>query len=178
MQPLNLSKGQSLELKKADGSSISKIRAGLSWDVAAGVAMDLDLFVVQKGVTTLFYGNKNSNPINGILLSDDNRTGAGDGDDEFVTMDGTQTVDGEYFIGVSIYDAVAKAQTFASVNNAKVTVYNNEDNTVLATYSITENGGANTALIVGKVQDSGNSYTFTALGNFLTGDINAVSASV
>ena len=178
MEALNLTKGQTVDLKKADGTSVSKIRTGLAWDVSAGVAMDLDLFVVQKGKTVLFYGNKDSNPIPGIKLSDDNRTGAGEGDDEFATMDATQTVDGEYFIGVAIYDAVSKGQTFASVNNAKVTVYNDETNEVLATYSITENGGANTSLIVGKVTDSGNNYLFTALGNFLTGDINAVAASV
>lgn len=179
MDALNLTKGQTVDLKKADGTAVSKIRVGLSWDVSEGKTMDLDLFVVGKvaGNTTVAFFNA-KNAIKGIQLGEDNVTGAGDGDDEFVNMDATQSEDGEYSIAVNIYDAASKAQTFADVKNAKATVYNQETNEVLATYSITENGGANTGLIVGKVIDAGNAYSFTAMGNFVMGDINAIAASL
>lgn len=176
---VNLTKGQSLDLKKADGTAISKIRVGLSWDAKTtdGADMDLDLFVVDKGTKKVAFFNEKT-AIKGIKLGDDNRTGAGDGDDETVEMDATQSDDGVYAICVNIYDAVAKAQTFATVNNAKAKVYNAETNEVLAEYPITENGGSNTALLVGEVTDAGSNYSFKAVGTYLTGDINAVVASL
>lgn len=179
METLNLTKGQSLDLKKADGSAISKIRVGLSWDVSAGKSMDLDLFVVNKaGVnkTVAYFGNKTA--IAGVKLSDDNLTGAGDGDDEFANFDATQTSDGDYYVCLNIYNAAGKGQAFKDVNSAKVTVYDVDSNAQLATYNITEAGGSSDSLIVGKITDSGNAYTFTALGNFINWDINVVSQTL
>lgn len=178
MEQLNLTKGQSIDLKKADGTALSKIRVGLSWDVAnEGGAMDLDLFVVEKtlaGKKVAFFNAKNA--IAGVELSDDNRTWAGDGDDEFVKMDATKTADGEYFLALNIYNAAGK--NFSMVNNAKATIYNDETNEVIATYALTQDGGSNTAVVVAKVTDAGDSYKFEAVGNYLNGDITAVAESL
>lgn len=174
---VNLAKGVPLDLKKSDGSNLAKARVGLSWDVSEGKSVDLDLFVIAPDKQTVaFYNQRDA--IVGVQLSEDNRTGEGEGDDEFVKMDATQTSDGVYTLALNIFDAVAKGQSFADVKNAKATVYNDETNDVLGTFEIAATGGTHTALIVGTVTDSGNSYVFTPKGDYIDGDINQVVASL
>lgn len=173
MQEIVLTKGQTIDLKKEDGTSISKIRVGISWDVKAGVTADLDLFVVAKEAKTVAFFNAKT-AIKGVTLGSDNLTGAGDGDDETVEMDATQTEDGTYVICVNIYSS---GVTFASVSNPKATVYNADTNEVLATYQLAE-GGEHNAVIVGEVKDTGNNYTFTAKGDYLNGSITEVRDSI
>jgi len=168
---VNLSKGASLSLVKADGSSLSKVRVGLSWDVTPGVNADLDLFIVSPSKQVAYFGDRTA--IAGIQLSEDNRTGAGEGDDEYAKFDATVTTDGVYTICVNSYTGT----TFDKVSNAKATVYNDEDGTILATFDISQ-GDTNTGIIVGTIADSGNSYVFTANGDFVNGDINQIVASL
>lgn len=178
-ETLNLTKGQSLDLKKADGSNISKVRVGISYDPADAnaPAMDLDLFAHHKGEgKTAFFNAPNA--ITGVELGEDNRTGEGEGDDETVKLDATKTSDGTIVIAVNIYDAVSRGQNFGQAKNAKATVYNDESGEVIATFPITENGGDNTALIVAEIKDTGDNYVFTAVGRFLKGDINEVVAAM
>jgi tellurium resistance protein TerD len=175
---LDLVKGASLNLVKEDGTSISKIRVGLAWDQSdSGTTADLDLFVIAPDKATVaFYNAKTA--ISGVSLSEDNRTGEGEGDDEFAKFDAAVTTDGVYTIALNIYDGKNKGQTFAQVKNAKATVYNDETNEVLATVNISADGGANESLIVGTLTDSGNNYVFTAKGDYILGDINQVVASI
>jgi len=171
-----LEKGQTIELKK-DGVAPANIRVGLSWDVSEGKSMDLDLFVVRHSdKKAAYYGEKNA--LKGVKLSDDNLTGEGDGDDEFAIFNAVESEDTDYSVCVNIYGANAKGQKFADVKNAKATVYNADTNEVLATYSITENGGDHTALIVGQLTDRWDFYDFTAKGTFINGSIAEVVASL
>lgn len=174
---LNLSKGQSLDLKKEDWTNISKIRVGLSWDVSEGKTMDLDLFVFHKdSKTTAFYNARNA--IKWVELSEDNLTGEWDGDDEFVNMNAKDTADGEYVIAVNIFNAESKGQKLADVNNAEATIYNSETNEVLAKYKMSEEGGENTAIVVWIITDKDDWYSFTAKGDYIKGDINQVVSSL
>lgn len=175
---LNLVKGQSVPLTKTDGTAISKIRVGLSWDVASiGQAVDLDLSIAHKETKNVaFYNARNA--INWVELSEDNRTWEGDWDDEFAILDATKTADWEYIVFINIFDAVSRWQAFNLVNNAKVTVYNAETNEALVSYSVTENGWANTALIVCSLKDSGDKYDFTAKWDFVNWNINEIVASL
>ncbi len=70
---------------KADGGK--KFYFGASWDTTKGET-DLDLCVVYlkggKATDVIYYGKK-TGP--GVQLSEDNRTGAGDGDDEWAKID-------------------------------------------------------------------------------------------
>lgn len=175
---LNLTKGQTLPLKKADGSAVGKVRVGLAWNQAdAGNTADLDLFIVRMSDKKVaYFGDRTA--LEGVELSADNRTGEGDGDDEFVVMEAAKSADTEYVIAINIYDAASKGQSLAQINGAKATVYNHETNEVLATFQITENGGANTGIIVGRVKDIGDSYEFKAVGDFVNGDINTITDSL
>lgn len=174
---LDLTKGQVIDLKKEDGSDISKIKVGLSWDVSEWKTMDLDLFVYHKESKTTAYFNAR-NAIEWLELSEDNLTGEWDGDDEFVNMDAVKTADWEYFICVNIYNAELKNQKLADVKNAVAKVYNSETNEVLATYKMTENGGENTAIVVGVVHDKDTGYKFEAKWDYIKWDISQVIASL
>lgn len=140
------------------------------------------MFVVQKKTdgskTVLYFGNRTTNPIPGVELSGDNRTGAGDGDDEYAIFNAGTTPDGEYFLCVNIYDAVARHQTFQGIANAKVVVYDNDTKTALANYAVTADGGAHTGLIIGMLKDVGDHYLFTPKGDYINGDINEIMASL
>ena len=168
---VNLSKGSTLNLVKPDGSALSKVRVGVSWDVAPGVNADLDVFVSSPDKTVAYFGNKDA--IAGVQLSDDNRTGAGDGDDEFARFDAAVTTDGVYTICVNSYTGT----TFDKVSNAKATVYNDETNEVLATFELGQ-GATNTGIVIGTLTDAGNSYVFTAKGDYVNGNINEIVAAL
>lgn len=177
MDTLNLTKGQVIELKKEDGTNLSKVRVWLSWDVVEGQDMDLDLFAYHKDSKITAYFNAKT-AINGLVLSEDNRTGEWDGDDEFLNMDAKVTADGEYFICVNIYDAESKGQSLKNVTNAEATIYDNETNKVLAKYNMTAEWGDNTSIVVGKIIDLEDGYKFEAIWTYLKGDISQVIASV
>lgn len=168
---VNLSKGSTLNLVKADGSALSKVRVGVSWDVAAGINADLDVFVVSPSKEVAYFGNKTA--ISGVQLSDDNTTGEGDGDDEFAKFDATVTSDGIYTICVNSYTGT----TFDKISNAKATVYNDETNEVLATFDLGQ-GSTNTGIVIGTLTDAGNSYVFTAKGDYVNGNINEITAAL
>lgn len=177
---LTLTKNESLSLKKADGSNLSKVRVGAAWDPQEGKSVDIDLFVIAPGATTLeqvaFFNNRTG--LKGVVLSEDNRTGEGDGDDESVKMDATQTSDGVYTVALNIYDANAKGQSFANIKNAKATVYNDETNEVIATFDVSGSGSNHDSLILGTLTDAGDSYVFTAKGDYVYGNIEDVMKSI
>jgi len=170
---LNLSKGQTLNLVKEDGvTALSKVRVGLSWDVKPGVTADLDLSIVAPNGDVAYFNAKNA--IAGVTLSDDNRTGDGDGDDEFATFDATVTQDGVHTILLNIFTS---GVTFDQVANPKVTVYDAENNTALAEFLLRE-GGATNGCIVGTLTDSGDTYVFTPKGDYVNGDLNEIISSL
>lgn len=180
MKTLTLTKGQTLNLKKEDGTTnVSKIRAELSYDPAeAGqAAMDLDIVVVHKESETVAYYNA-PKAIEGVELSADNRTGEGEGADEFAKLDATKTSDGTYVILADIHEAAENGQNLSMVKNAKVTIIDEETGAAVAEFPLTENGGDNTGIILAEIKDSGDNYAFTAVGRYVKGDLNALIAAI
>lgn len=173
METLNMQKGQSIDLKKEDGSAVAKVRVGLAWDVADGISMDLDLFVVRMSDKKVAYFNARA-ALQGIFLSEDNVTGDGEGDDEYVIVDAKECKDGKYVVCLNIYNAKEKGQSFAKVKNAVCTVYNHESGEVIAKFNITSDGAENSALVVAEVADVGEFLQFTARGDYVNGNIQEV----
>lgn len=175
---LNLEKGAVLNLEKKDGSNISNIRIGLAWDVAdTNWTVDLDIFVIRKeDKKVTFFGDKTA--IEWVRISDDNTTGEWDGDDEFIKMDAKKTSDWTYIIWANIYNATAKNQTLALVKSAKATIYNDEDNSIIAEFKLTENGWDNTWILVAEIVDSWNNYELKTLWTFVKWDINQIVSSL
>ncbi|HZV63952.1 MAG TPA: TerD family protein, partial [Telluria sp.] len=92
---ISLQKGGNVNLSK-EAPGLAKMLVGLGWDVRGtdGAAFDLDGAVfllnasgkVRSDADFIFYNNLKS--VDGsVQHSGDNRTGAGEGDDESVTID-------------------------------------------------------------------------------------------
>ena len=91
-QILNLQKNQILDLTKRN-PGLKKVTLGAGWDISnGGLDFDIDIaaFLLDANnkfntvSNVIFFNNKQGQ---GIALSGDNRTGAGEGDDETILMD-------------------------------------------------------------------------------------------
>jgi tellurium resistance protein TerD len=83
-------KGQTLEIKDKAGKALTNVYLGAGWDFV-GSPVDLDLVAAALDAngkltaqTRLVYFGDRAEP--GIQLSEDNRTGEGDGDDESIVF--------------------------------------------------------------------------------------------
>ena len=98
---VNLQKGQKISLEKEAGGALSRVTMGLGWDVAKSggffgfgaksQAVDLDASVVlfdesNRPVDVVWFRQLKSRD-GSITHTGDNRTGAGDGDDEQIIVD-------------------------------------------------------------------------------------------
>ena len=92
---VSLSKGQKISLTK-EKPGVKNFLVGLGWDVNAfdGADFDLDASAFLLGSNGkcptdkefIFYGNQ-KHPSGAVESMGDNRTGAGDGDDEQILID-------------------------------------------------------------------------------------------
>ena len=89
---LNLQKNDILDLTKRN-PGLKKVTLGAGWDISnGGVDFDIDIaaFLLDSNnkfntvSNVIFFNNKQGQ---GISLSGDNRTGAGEGDDETISID-------------------------------------------------------------------------------------------
>lgn len=168
---LELTKGQALDISKdAAGAALTKLRVGAGWDVASGKSIDLDLWLIAKGQSPLYFNNKS---IPGATLDKDDRTGgsSADGADENMHLDLTAMTSDQYVVVVNIYDAVAKGQFFRDVQRAFIEIVDEVSGAKLANYNMTEAGGDNSALVAGKLTKVNGAWTFTAVGEYSTKDI-------
>jgi stress response protein SCP2 len=83
-------KGTTVEIKDKAGQAINNAYVGAGWDMGdKPVDLDLVAACLSNGkltaTTRLVYFNDRTEP--GVTLSEDNRTGAGDGDDESLVLD-------------------------------------------------------------------------------------------
>lgn len=171
---LEMSKGQSLDLHKEAGKTLTKIRLGAGWDVLEGKTADLDLWLLAKGQKPLYFNNMS---IPGATLDGDDRTGAGskDGADENIAIDVSALTAEEYTVVVNIYDAVKKGQMFSDVKRAFVEVEDTETKTKVFNYNISENGGSNSTLVVGKLVKKNGGLEFHATSEFSSKDMETVA---
>lgn len=146
---LNLTKGDSINLSKTHG--LSSARIGLGWELAKE-PLDLDACVfllsnasgkpVCQDPSHFIYFGQLTGP--GVVHHGDNRTGAGDGDDEVIDINFEEiemkipSVD-EISVIVTIYEARKKGQSFGSLKNAEINIYNPTTNTKIANYDLDEN---------------------------------------
>ncbi len=147
--PINLQKGQKVSLTK-DNPGLSKIVVGLGWDINAfdtGGDFDLDTAAflltdagkVSKSEDFVFYGNL-QHPSGCAQHMGDNRTGAGDGDDEQIRVDLSMVPANITKIAftVTIYESEQRRQNFGQVNNAFIRIYKEDTGEELLRYDLGE----------------------------------------
>lgn len=181
---LNLQKNDILDLTKRNpGLTAVKLAAG--WDVAQnGQDFDLDIaaFLLDANnkfntvSNVIFFNNKNGQ---GISLRGDNRTGAGDGDDEIMDINLSQISPEimKIVFVVTISNAMQKRQTFGMVNNSYVRLLDaaNGDREVCR-FNLREDGSTATSVIFAELFRDGGEWQFKAIGDGKIADLNGVLA--
>ncbi len=184
---VSLSKGGNVNLSK-EAPNMKMMNVGLGWDIRAtdGAAFDLDasLFMVKADGKVrsdsdfIFYNNKQS--VDGsVFHNGDNLTGAGDGDDETLTVDFAKVptdVD-KLVVAVTIHDAEARKQNFGMVSKASIRVVNADNNSEVAIYDLSEDASVETAMIFGEIYRAGSEWKFKAVGQGFKGGLGPLAAS-
>lgn len=180
---LNLKKNDVLNLtKKAPG--LTEVILGAGWDVANnGFDFDLDIaaFLLDKSGKVanvpddvIFFNNMKGQ---GIELLGDNRTGAGDGDDERIQMDLSQIrqdIKKIVFV-VTIHEAQMKRQTFGMVENSYVRLLDTKNNEKeICKFNLKENGSTATSVIFAEIHRDGYEWQFKAIGEGKIADLNGI----
>ena len=173
---VNLKKGQRVNLTK--GTGITKYRAGLGWDTnryQGSADFDLDLIAFLCGEDgkcigepyMIFYGEGHgTEPEKACQYSGDNRTGAGDGDDEWLDIDFAKISPKvkKVVIAVSIYDAKARSQNFGLVDNAFIRLIDPATDEELYRYDLTEDFDIQTSVIFGEFYEKNGDWKFVPVG--------------
>jgi tellurium resistance protein TerD len=182
---ISLSKGGNVSLSK-EAPGLKKVLLGLGWDARAtdGQDFDLDASVfllgsngkVRSDQDFIFYNNLKS--VDGsVEHMGDNRTGAGEGDDEVIKVN-LATVPAEVekiAIAVTIHEADARKQNFGMVSNAFIRLVNEEDGKEVVRYDLGEDFSTETAVIFGELYRHGSDWKFRAVGQGYAGGLGPLA---
>ena len=181
---VSLSKGGNVSLAKAD-PTMTKVLVGLGWDPRATDGQDFDLdasaFLLTstgkvRGDNDFIFYNNLSDAAQSVVHAGDNRTGAGDGDDESLKVDLTKIpaeVDKIAFT-VTIHDAEARRQSFGQVGGAFIRLVNDATGIEVARYDLSEDASTETAMIFGELYRHNNEWKFRAVGQGYAGGLKAM----
>ncbi len=186
---INLQKGQKISLAKESGGSLSKVIMGLGWDAkksekkggmlgglfggggsSAGDSIDLDASCVlfddnNKSVDVVYFGHLKSKD-GSITHTGDNRTGAGDGDDEQIIVDLDKVPANVKSLVFTVNSFTG--QTFDSVENAYCRMVDSSSKAEIARYTLSSQG-PHTAQIMAKVYRHNGEWKMHAIGENGTG---------
>jgi tellurium resistance protein TerZ len=178
---VNLQKGQKISLEKEAGGALSRVTMGLGWDVAQkkgffgfgggkGDSIDLDASVVMfdeanRPVDVVWFRQLKSRD-GSILHTGDNRTGAGDGDDEQIIVD-LRTVPASVKSLVFTVNSFT-GQNFSTVENAFCRIFDTNSNKEIARYDLSVQG-SHTAQIMAKLYRHNGEWKMHAIGENGTG---------
>ena len=184
---VNLSKGQRISLEKvAPGLSAAFI--GLGWDTNitdTGQDIDIDASVFlldgnEKLISDnhfIFYNNLTSpDPDKSVEHLGDNRTGAGEGDDEVIKVNLKKVPPEVEKISmvVTIHEAEQRQQNFGQVSNAFVRVVDPQNQQEVVRYDLTEDFSVETALIMAELYRKDGEWRINAVGAGYQGGLQAL----
>ena len=182
---VSLSKGGNLSLSKED-PNLKAILVGLGWDARATDGADFDLdascFLLKDGdkvrsdADFIFY-NQLKSTCGSVEHTGDNRTGAGEGDDEaiIVYLDRVPPDVQKLSFTVTIHEADARRQNFGMVKSAFIRIVNKENNMEIARFDLSEDASTDTAMIFGEVYRHGSEWKFRAVGQGYKGGLGPLA---
>ena len=178
---ISLQKGGNVNLSK-EAPGMKKMQVGLGWNVRAtdGDAFDLDgsgfLLAtsgkVRSDADFIFYNQAKS--VDGsVQHTGDNRTGAGDGDDEsiVVELDKVPADVDKIAVCVTIHDGEAKRQNFGMISGAYIRCVDASTNTEVARFDLSEDYSVETAMIFGEIYRNNGEWKFKAIGQGFKGGL-------
>ena len=183
--PINLSKGQKVDLTKGN-AGLDSILVGLGWDTNkydGGHEFDLDVSVFMTGdngkveneTNFVFYNNPQEGA-GSVIYSGDNRTGEGEGDDESVkvTLSKVPANVQKISFTVTIHEADARGQNFGQVSNAYIRIVDTAKNEELLRYDLGEDYSIETAIVVAELYRHNGEWKFAAVGSGFQGGLAAL----
>lgn len=181
---VSLSKGGNVSLSKS-APSLKRILVGLGWEsrVTTGADYDLDASAFMVGENGkvrsdndfIFY-NQLVSTCGSVEHTGDNRTGAGDGDDEALKIDLEKVPDTikRIVVSVTIDDAEARKQNFGQVSDAFMRIVNLDNDVEIARFDLTEDYSTETAMIFGEIYRHNGEWKFKAVGQGFAGGLEAM----
>ncbi len=184
---ISLEKGQRISLQKV-APSLAAGFFGLGWDVNntdTGYDFDLDASVFLLGTNDklisdkhfIFYNNLISpDSDQSIKLLGDNRTGAGEGDDEGLIVD-FRKVPAEVtkiVVTVTIHEADKRKQNFGQVTNAYIRLVDVQTKEEVLRYDLTDDFSTETALIIAEIYNKDNEWRVNAVGSGFAGGLQSL----
>jgi tellurium resistance protein TerZ len=172
---VNLQKGQKISLEKEAGGALNQVTMGLGWDAikkggffgfgARTESIDLDASCVMfdeanRPVDVVWFRQLKSRD-GSIVHTGDNRTGAGDGDDEQIIVD-LERVPGSVKSLVFTVNSFT-GQNFSQVENAFCRLVNTANQQEVARYDLSVQG-AHTAQIMAKLYRHNGEWKMHAIG--------------
>ena len=183
-QILNLQKNEILDITKRN-PGLKTVTLGAGWDISnGGLDFDIDIaaFLLDANnkfntvSNVIFFNNKQGQ---GIALSGDNRTGAGEGDDETILIDLENinpSIQKIVFV-VTIHEAQSRRQTFGMVNNSYVRLLDTQNNDrELCRFNLKADGSTATSVLFAELYRDMGEWQFKAVGEGKIADLNGVLA--
>jgi tellurium resistance protein TerZ len=170
---VNLSKGQKVSLAKRDGGQLTKVRMGLGWDAikkkglfgSRDQSVDLDasvlMFDAAGALVDQVWFQQLRSKDGSVQHTGDNRTGAGDGDDESIRVDLTALPANVATLVCTVNSFTG--QDFSQIANAFCRLIDETTENEIARYELSGSGRHN-AQIMAKVSRDGAGWSMTALG--------------
>lgn len=175
---ISLAKGQKISLTK-ESTGLRNVKIGLGWDaVKKGFFsrkkdIDCDASVIMLGADgklksnedIVYYGNL-CHKSGSIKSQGDNRTGAGEGDDEqiLIVLDSVPKEYEKLEFVVTIYEAKERQQNFGLINNAYIRVIDADKNIEICRFALTDDYSGMTAMIFGEMYRHNKEWKFNAIG--------------
>ncbi|GGY17118.1 TerD family protein [Massilia dura] len=172
---VNLTKGQKISLDKEAGGALSQVSMGLGWDAVkskgflgfGSKSADIDLDAscllfdeANKPVDVVWFRQLKSRD-GSVMHSGDNRTGAGDGDDEQISVNLAQVPASVKSIVFTVNSFTG--QSFAQVQNAYCRLVNAANGKEVARFDLSVQGSHN-AQIMAKLYRHGGEWKMHAIG--------------
>jgi tellurium resistance protein TerD len=182
---ISLSKGGNVSLSKTD-PTLKNVLVGLGWDARPTDGADFDLdasaFMVKddgkvRSNSDFIFYNQTKSACGSVEHTGDNRTGAGDGDDEavIVLLDKVPADVQRIIFCVTIHEADVRKQNFGQVSHAFVRVVNKDSNNEVARYDLSEDASIETAMIFGEIYRHSGEWKFKAVGQGYSGGLAALA---
>jgi tellurium resistance protein TerZ len=169
-----------VRLEKSGGGALTRVTMGLGWDVRKpkglmgmfGGSRDIDLdascllFDADRKLVDQIWFRQLASRDGSITHSGDNRTGAGDGDDETISVDLTRLPAAVRTLVFTVNSFLG--DSFDRIENAYCRVVDASNGKELARYDLT-GSGAHTGQVMAKLTRSDGEWEMKALGERTTG---------
>ena len=182
-----LAKGDEVNLREKD-PTLSKLIVGAGWKLNAFDAdtldVDISCFLLNKDGQTrvdsdfVFYNNEEACD-GAVVHNGDNLTGAGEGDDETISIDlnGVPFDVVKIMFVFSIYRGEEKDQAMKSVRNGYLRLVNVANSQEILRYETNEDvqGNEGTAMLLASLNREGPKWHFEVIGECVTGGLGKIA---